>query len=224
MKIKTATYNIHNGFDVKYDYSILAEDILNEGAEIVALEEVDQFTARNGNKDTMAILSEKTGYKYYKFAAAIDYKGGEYGIAILSKHPIADTEIISLPTTREGEEKRKCLHAKIDVNGSLLDYFAAHCDQKSIREQLSKINESTSKCPVFVLAGDFNVQESEKFSVISNSYSLNNAPTKIITTADNYSFDNFVLSNGIKAEKVYAKNTKHSDHYIFVCELSIPLE
>jgi hypothetical protein len=32
MILKTATYNIHNGYDVKYDYSILAKDILAEGA------------------------------------------------------------------------------------------------------------------------------------------------------------------------------------------------
>ncbi len=226
MEIKAATYNIHNGVDVNYDYTVIARDILAEDAEIVALQEVDQKTGRNGYIDTMSVLANALPeHKYYVFSPSINYKGGQFGNAIFSKYPILSHEIIKLPTTRDDEEERSLLHAKIDINGYILDYFVTHTDQKSINAQLTKVNEYTSKCNSFVLAGDFNVQEKNAFAPIENSHILNNDGNKIITTVSgNYSFDNFVLHNAIEAMNIYTKNTGHSDHYMFLCTLVIVTE
>lgn len=222
INLKTATYNIKNGELVEYNYNLIAQDILNEGAEIVALQEIDKNTTRNGNKDTMAILSEKTGYQYYKFAKAINVHGGEYGVAILSKYPITETEIIDLPELSSEDENRVCLHAKININGFILDYFVTHTNMSCVDVSLTEINKSTSQCSPFILAGDFNTSDFSKFMAILNSYTANNSSNNI-ATAGTHKFDNFVLSNKITTQKVYAKDTGHSDHCMLVCELTIPI-
>ena len=81
VSLRVGTFNIQNGGGVGHDFSVLAQDILDQGLDIVGLQEVDQFTSRNGGKDTMKELSEATGYKYYGFTKAINLSGDfEYTI------------------------------------------------------------------------------------------------------------------------------------------------
>ena len=84
--LRVGTYNIQNGQNpgVAHDFSVLAQDILGAGLDIVGLQEVDKNTTRNGGQDTMAILAQETGY-YSGYSRAIDLQGGEYGTGILSK-------------------------------------------------------------------------------------------------------------------------------------------
>ena len=81
IKIKVGSYNIKNGALVEHDFSLLADDILDNNIEIVALQEVDCNTNRNKHQDTMAILAERTKY-YYCYGPSFDYDGGKYGNGI----------------------------------------------------------------------------------------------------------------------------------------------
>ncbi|MBQ8140810.1 MAG: endonuclease/exonuclease/phosphatase family protein [Clostridia bacterium] len=221
INVKIANYNIHNGADVEYRYSLLAQDIVNEGAEIVALQEIDYKTARNGNQDTLAVLANKTGLQYYRFAPAMDYQGGQYGVGLLSKYPITETEIINLPAKVSSDEPRVCLHAKIDINGFVFDYFVTHLNNNAAKESLLAISKVSALCAPFIISGDFNTDQYSLFSNVLNSYIVSNDKNKIMTS-DEYAFDNFVLSNKITYKNAYAKDTGHSDHYILVCDVTIP--
>jgi endonuclease/exonuclease/phosphatase family metal-dependent hydrolase len=53
---------------------------------------------RTGSIDEAAILAEQLGM-HHAFAPAIPLQGGEYGIAILSRMPIASPESVALPFT-----------------------------------------------------------------------------------------------------------------------------
>ena len=222
--LNIATFNIHNGADVNYEYPVLANDLKLHKLDIVGLQEVDMNTERNGKQDTMKILSERTGMAHYVFAPAMDYKGGEYGIAVLSKYPILSHEVVNLPLADGETEPRIMLHTVIDVEGYHLDFFVAHGSQKRAQDQLIKASEYTSKCDAFIYLGDYNTRHFEYFDVFKNAYTVNNADNYIITTVSGDApFDNIVLSDIFIAKNVTAVNTGHSDHKMLKAEVTIPL-
>ena len=89
MKLTVASYNIRHGADAGLDMTKIASCIKKAGADIVGIQEMDVNTTRVGGRDTFAELLAATGFEYGDFVKCIDYKGGGYGTAILSKYPIA---------------------------------------------------------------------------------------------------------------------------------------
>ena len=220
--ITVATYNIATGREVNFDYSIIAADIRNSGAAIVALQEIDQGTLRNGSQDTMAILSAQTGMPYYAFAPALSpYQEGEYGVAVLSKYPIESYMFFDMPKSSAKEEQRVLLQTEININGTMLDFYVTHAQSNSITQQLAAANDYISTSSKFIYAGDFNTSNYGYFSAIKNSYTIIGSGNPILTTA-NYSFDNMVISNNIKSSNVRTYNTGHSDHYMVLANVAIP--
>lgn len=160
-------YNIHHCNPPSkpdfIDVDAVANVIKAENPDLVALQEVDVNTPRSGKAFNQAQqLAERTGLKYY-FAKAIDYQGGEYGVAILSKFDIQEAKVYKLPmapgTTRE---QRVLATGKITLpNGAVIRFGTTHLDATSDptdRElQIKEINRiaSTETLP-FVVAGDFN--------------------------------------------------------------------
>ncbi|MBO5416232.1 MAG: endonuclease/exonuclease/phosphatase family protein [Clostridia bacterium] len=221
--VTVATFNIANGRDCSYDFSVIAKDIVDSGAAVVGLQEVDQNTTRNKKQDTMKILSQKTGMKYYAYAKALDYGGGQYGNGILSKYPILRYEAIQLPestTPVSHEEHRVVLHAVIDVEGTEVDFFVTHLEQNPAYKQMAKINEYTSKSDCFILLGDFNQEPASLvFGAIDNSYMVNKERDAISsTTKDGYDFDNIVHHEDMVTRNPRVIKTGHSDHYMLLAD------
>lgn len=104
--IRLMTYNIRNakGMDNKEDYDRTATVIKNANADIIALQELDSATKRNGGEYALKILAEKTGL-HFLFGAAISYQGGKYGVGILSKQKPLKYYTIPLP----GKEEERVL-------------------------------------------------------------------------------------------------------------------
>lgn len=226
VKLKLATYNIHNGADVNYDFRVLAQDILNSGAEVVALQEVDQNTTRNQNQDTLALLKQYTGWQYGFFVAGLEnYKGGQYGVAILSKHPIVSTSSVELPELQEGLERRVLLEAVVEVEGMHVAFFVAHCNQISISLQLGKMAERAAGKEPYIVMGDFNYQKIDLFRAqFPKATFANLDSTRYITTTGDHAFDNMIFSEGIRRGTVSVIKTGHSDHYLFYAEVEIPVQ
>ena len=85
------SFNVRHctGVDDRLDIARTAERIRAEAPDFVGLQEIDRGTERVHGVDEAAELARLTGLKA-TFAKAIPYRGGEYGVAILSKtEPIA---------------------------------------------------------------------------------------------------------------------------------------
>ena len=80
------SYNVRHcsGVDDRIDCARTAEAIMKEKPDFAGLQEVDVKTSRSGKVDQSSELSRLTGM-HATFAKAIDYKGGEYGVAVLSR-------------------------------------------------------------------------------------------------------------------------------------------
>jgi len=127
------------------------------------LREVDVHTARSGSGLHQAEeLVRKTGMQSY-FAKAIDYDGGEYGVAILSKFPIESTLKFDLPTAAgtNGEPRILATAGIILPGNEKIRFACTHLDaQKNDTNrflQMAKIIEilKNETLPV-IIAGDFN--------------------------------------------------------------------
>jgi len=97
--LTVVSYNIHAGKDADQQRNLerVAAVLDTLGADIALLQEVDRRTARSGGEDQVAVLERLTGLRA-AFAKSLDYQGGEYGIAALSRWPIESVRVLPLPT------------------------------------------------------------------------------------------------------------------------------
>ena len=113
-KIKVVSFNIAAGAkNLKADLNKTADAIKALDADIIGIQEVDRLTKRSGYVDQIKVLADLTGYNFV-FGKTIDFDGGEYGIGILTKHPILKAEKIDLPN-EPNEEPRVALMAQVKV-------------------------------------------------------------------------------------------------------------
>lgn len=169
--LRVLCYNIHHANPPSQPDSIdigaIATVIRNQQPDLVALQELDVYTTRSGKTLHQAEeLGRLTGMNAF-FAKAIDYGGGEYGVAILSKLPIEQTRNYPLPTAvGTGGELRTLATAIISLNKTQKLLFACtHLDAQAKDTnrllQAKKIIEilKDEQLPV-ILAGDLNAAPS----------------------------------------------------------------
>lgn len=157
-EIRVLTWNLHHGVgeDGKLDLERIAKVILDAKPDIVALQEVDSDCHRSGHVDQTAELAKLTGM-HGAFGAAMPYDGGEYGQAILSRYPLAQTAIHRLPG--EGEP-RIAFEATVSIDGKPLRMITVHLSYEQNDRRLKQVQsliKALAKSPTpSVLAGDFN--------------------------------------------------------------------
>ncbi|MPM68197.1 hypothetical protein SDC9_115128 [bioreactor metagenome] len=133
VNLKVMTYNIAGAAASTGVRSLpdLAEVIKKVDPDLVAIQEVDVFTTRNGKDVHLARdLAALCGMEYWFFAKAMDFYGGEYGDAILSKLPIKETEAYTLSGDWEGQriEARSAARITVEVGGRDICFISTHFD------------------------------------------------------------------------------------------------
>ena len=217
--LRVGSYNIKHGADVALDMSVIAKDITELSLDIVGFQEIDQKTSRVNGLDTMKALSEASGYEYYAFAKAINYKGGEYGTGILSRYPIVEFEVIKL---NSGSEEQRCVgHAVINVDGVLFDFFNTHLSFESLElrtGQYKQLAELLAKCETYILTGDFNTANMTEFDVLPDATLVNNGKYGTFPSSGN-AIDNIVISKDWNIIDSGMGPQGHSDHILLWAEL-----
>ena len=106
LRLRVLCYNIHHaeGIDRKLDVPRIARVILSVKPDLVALQEVDQKTKRTMGVNQTAELARLTKMNGV-FGANIDFQGGHYGNAVLSRFPIARHKNHHLPNVDSGEQR-----------------------------------------------------------------------------------------------------------------------
>lgn len=214
IKLNIGSYNIANGGYAGHDMKLLADDILSRDLDIVGLQEVDIGTGRVNGADTLKELSDFTGYKYAVFFKTIDFWGGDYGIAILSKYPIVETKRIEIDS--EIHEQRVLGMAKIEVCGKIISFFATHLswedDDLRVR-QIGFLNSVVSVEENFILTGDFNCKSLAEFNGFTDAGWVNTVAAPIITCGKDECIDNIVYSKkDWEFSEAQILDNGHSDH------------
>lgn len=164
--VRVVSYNIHHGegTDGEFDYERIAAVINAHEPDLVALQEVDVGTRRAGGVDQAARLAALTGL-HHAYGAAMDYAGGQYGEAILSRWPILASQNHVIPEI-QGSEPRALLTVRVRPPGGGELVFAgthlAHDSEHDRVDQVRRIDailatKAYTGVPV-VLAGDLNAK------------------------------------------------------------------
>lgn len=170
------TYNIHHGrgIDGKVDINRIADILIESKADIVALQEVDIYTERSGKIDIVKILSEKTGLEFTAFGKNLEFEGGEYGNAILSRYPIEKEENIHYKNISGEQRGVQASIIKIDQEPVLfLNTHLDHTDNDDSERVLYAERIRDEIIPSYdqhtiILSGDLNnVPGSEMYQIIN---------------------------------------------------------
>ncbi|MGH7664438.1 MAG: endonuclease/exonuclease/phosphatase family protein [Gemmatimonadaceae bacterium] len=183
--VRVLVYNIHAGKDASGADNLERVAALIEAtrADIVLLQEVDRGTERSGGVDQIATLAGLTDMDL-SFGCTLDYQGGEYGIATLSRWPIVGDSLIPLPVdpaqARAGgsHEPRGALHTEVNAPGGTLHVLNTHLDASGDdsyrRQEVARLLLAAARLrageDILILGGDFNATpESEVIAHVTRS-------------------------------------------------------
>jgi endonuclease/exonuclease/phosphatase family metal-dependent hydrolase len=165
LSLRIISYNIHHANPPSAPGVIntdsVAGVIMKYQPDMVALQEVDVNTSRSGKGLNEAkAIAEKAGMQY-RFAKSIDYAGGDYGIAILSRYTFDSFRVHKLPSANVRAEARVLAIGYFTKEKQAFAFACTHLDAEgdnTNRLLQMKVIDSVLryvKMPV-VLAGDFN--------------------------------------------------------------------
>jgi endonuclease/exonuclease/phosphatase family metal-dependent hydrolase len=166
--LRIISYNIHHANPPAkpgiIDIRAFVDVFKKYPADVIALQEVDVNTKRSGNINEAKMIADGLGMHFF-FAKAIDYDGGYYGVALLSKFPLKDTQYIQLPmdTASKGEQRILAVATITFHSGRSIVIACTHLDHrkdpKSRELQVGTISAFAKKSSgSFVIAGDLNAE------------------------------------------------------------------
>ncbi len=222
--VRIMSYNIHNavGLDGKRDYDRIADVILRENPQVVALQEVDSVTQRSQKDDILRELAERT-LMHRVYAAAIPYQGGKYGIGLLTKEKPLTYRTIPLPGR---EESRVLLIAEFENYVVCVTHFSLTPADQQASVPLILAEVERIKKPLF-LAGDLNaLPNSPVITALKENFKILTPAEKPTFPADQPSecLDYIMIGAGdgfaLLDRKVVA-DTVASDHRPVVAEVRL---
>ncbi len=168
VELRLTSYNIRHGrgMDGRIDLERAARVLADTSPDLVALQEVDVHTRRCEGVDQAAALGELTGL-HHAFGKAIDFAGGQYGNAVLSRFEIDKVENLPLPGT-PGEEARAALFVTVQPEGlgEPLTFISMHLHHRLQEDRIAQIEAILAKAKGLghpaVLVGDLNAEPGSK--------------------------------------------------------------
>lgn len=157
--ITMLTYNIRHGAGMDNAMNLERQAAIIKAckADVVALQEVDSVTNRSGMIDEAAYLAQENEM-VGTFGRAIDFDGGKYGVAILSKEKPLSVKNIPLP----GAEPRTLLVCEFEQ----FVFACTHLDLEEVNRLASVeiiVNEAKTWDKQFFLCGDWNDMPDSQF-------------------------------------------------------------
>ena len=224
LTLKVATYNVEAWRDCLDNTDVIGQDIAESGADIVGLQEVDMFARRSGEKNMAAEIAAVAGYPHYRFIRAIDLQGGQYGTAILSKHPIKKLELINLASTNE---KRSLGRFVIDVEGVEINYFNTHLSyvEAELLDHIDQVAKILENYDSYIITADFNTCNFKLLEAFHGHRMANNAKNELYSyPATKAGIDNIIMTEDFEYSDPYLGPEGHSDHRMLVATLTKDLK
>lgn len=169
------TYNVCNctGLDGIHSCERIATTISGLNVDAVALQELDSMTTRYPGEDMLSQLADLTGM-YSTYGASIDFRGGKYGIGILTREKPLSWKRIPLPCR---SEPRSLLIVELEDYYFCSTHLSLHTEDRLSSAEIIRSELGSLDKPV-VIAGDFNATPDEAAMMhLSNDFHFVNTPT-----------------------------------------------
>ncbi len=160
MELRAATANVRHGrgLDGEVDLDRTAAMLAGLEADVIALQEIDERAGRSGGVNQAWELGRRLGM-HAAFGPFMDFDGGRYGMAVLSRFPIRRVRAVPLP---DGHEPRVALAVEVrGPDGRALTIVNVHFDWvaddrfRRAQAEATAAFLRTLRTP-FILLGDFN--------------------------------------------------------------------
>ena len=183
--VRVLTYNIHHGegTDRQFDLARLADIIKSAEPDLVALQEVDQGTARASGLNQLDELGRLTRM-HTAFGKAMDFQGGGYGVGVLSRRPILSVQRYPLPGLPD-REPRVALTVEVEIgeNGPVVQFTSTHLDQgRDIANRVTQADFLNQTLALTerpgILAGDLNSRPDTEAMQVLNLQWINASPVE----------------------------------------------
>ena len=232
MLVKVMTYNIRHGVgdDGVLNLYRIGNVIVNSGAQVIGLQEVDRnWSERSNFEDQAKWLADYLGMEF-AYIGNLD-KGGsvvegephrQYGLAILSAFPIESSKKYFLTSDRE---QRGLLEVRITINENKFYFFNTHLGL-STEERKVQVNEVLEiigkRDKPTILVGDFNAEPDsvELGNMLANYKSISNEKTFSSISPDR-KIDYLLTSKEIEPVQTRIIETLASDHLPIYAELEL---
>jgi endonuclease/exonuclease/phosphatase family metal-dependent hydrolase len=238
--LRVMTYNIAAG---RGDLSQIERTIRESGAEVVALQEVDvHWSERSGFADQAAVLGQRLGMHvrfapiYRLPAQAAGRPPREYGVALLSRHPVVHftnhqiTRLSTQDTAATPTPMPGFLEARVQVHGNEVRVFNTHLDYRSdpavrrtqVSEMLAMFGDHTEPTLLF---GDLNARPDADelqplFTRLRDAWRVTEGPGYTYpATAPDRRIDFVLVSDQFEVRRAEVLPSKASDHQAVVAEL-----
>ena len=233
--LRVLVFNMHAGKDAAGADNItgLADLIRTTAADVVLLQEVDRGTNRSGKVDQLQALIDRTKFAG-RFGRSLDFDGGQYGIAILSRRAMNFNQTFELrvePTqVRAGgsHEPRAALVASVETLRGRLQVITTHLDASGedtyrLQEALELLNVVRPRVSEFtpvLVGGDFNAEPTSPVIQRMRDAGLRDAWTEC-GQGDGFTYpaakptkriDYLFLTNPLRCTSASVVDTQISDH------------
>jgi endonuclease/exonuclease/phosphatase family metal-dependent hydrolase len=224
------TYNIRGCRDDEGEAEALAiaEELKKLGADIIALQEVDNRLPRSHFVNQAKTIARHLEMNY-AYAPSIDFSVGTFGNAVISAFPIVSAQAVGLPFEWE---PRTLLEVTLDLNGTPFHIYTTHLGlKKSERIKQFKhlhdyLREKTGKSAV--LLGDFNTRPGDPLlaplrTLLHDPLHARHQELVTISGSSTYGMiDHVLLSPDLRFRYAFSMLTGRSDHYPLLFELDMP--
>lgn len=164
--LRVATYNVHGcvGMDRQRSEARIADVIAELSADIVGLQELDCGRERSAKVDQAKRIADQLGWHSH-FHSAMRHSDGDYGHAILSRHPLTARRAAELPGKAPFfcRETRAAIGMDVATDLGLVNVINTHLGLGR-RERLLQVEwlisgdwlDFISRGEPLILLGDFN--------------------------------------------------------------------
>jgi len=159
--LRILVYNTHHGegMDGVLDLARIGELMEAANPDLVALQEIDRFVERTEWIDQASEYGSLTGLEPL-FGPFMEYQGGHYGMALLSRFPILESTNHRLPP---GAEPRSALAARVRLPGSgrnvvFVGIHFYRTEEERLAQARALMEALDQEEGLVILAGDFNSQ------------------------------------------------------------------
>jgi endonuclease/exonuclease/phosphatase family metal-dependent hydrolase len=232
--LRIMTYNIHVGvgIDKKLDLQRIADVINREKPDLVGLQEVDRGVKRTEGKDEIAELAAMTRMDY-AFAHNIDFQGGMYGVAILSRYLVKNVDHRMFANKREAE-RRGMLRVEVEIDRQVVNFVTTHLDYQYDDGRVFETEQMVDflkdvKGPLIVVADLNDEPTGAAYKLMSTKFEDAWVASKAKGDGFSYPADKpvkridhiFYRADGVKAKRAKVIETLASDHVPVIAELEL---
>jgi endonuclease/exonuclease/phosphatase family metal-dependent hydrolase len=149
-KLRVLQWNIASTSNV----TAVADFVAKFNPDLVSLNEIYKYASDNRPQKIASLLATRTGHTWYYHWAQIAGAVSGVGVAVLSRFPIDDTDVLYMSYDRSAALIR------VAVNGRLIHFVSTHLDHQYSSRRLAQVVQLKSWLTSFaeqrIVAGDFN--------------------------------------------------------------------